>query len=143
MAFYPCGASSRTSLVKSRFATPLLLSADEVARLALFRPVCQDAGALTQPSESGRNSTASELSHVEHHYRQIRRRDAADAAGLAEVRWPNARQFLLGLGTQLRHGSVVEVQRDGLRLQPLEALHLKGLAVDVTRVLGFKKHLLH
>src|SRR5256714_673217 len=99
------------------------------------------------PTESLRltlksSQSSSSRSQIHQHDRQIRRGDAADAAGSTQVGRADAAQFFFRFRAQLRHSRVVEVSRDRSRFLSLEPFHLGRLPVDVSRIFGFQDYLL-
>ena len=77
-----------------------------------------------------------------HQRGDIRRGDAGDPAGLAQVGRADGGQLLPGLQAETLQMGVVHVGGDGVLFQLLELLHVPHLAADVALVLHGDLHLL-
>ena len=99
------------------------------------------ANGLRRAAEYRRQNSTTRWLQIEHQDRDIRWRDAADSAGLADGCRAEAVEFFFGFVTQLRHGEEIEHRRNVDRIDFLKSRNIGFLATDVTSVLSFDHHL--
>src|SRR5438445_13539350 len=65
-----------------------------------------------------------------------------DPRGLPERMGADSLELLQDFPREPLDGSIVKIRRDSARLQPLEVIHIVGLTVDISLVLGLDLDLL-
>src|SRR5947209_4923123 len=65
-----------------------------------------------------------------------------DARGLPKRMGADSQELLQHFSREPLDGTVIKISRDSARLQPLEVIHIMGLTVDISLVLGLDLDLL-